>query len=312
MRNLININEILGKYFVGEELTEAELMELENYKSANNNEFIALKKTMTQTKTATADFNIDIEAAWKKVEDRLQDRQERAKVVPLRKILSVAASLLLLVGITTFAYQKFFTDNSLHFANNTLKETIIALPDGSHIKLAPNALLDFEEKDGQRIADLKGEAFFDVKHDNKTFIVNAGNLNIKVLGTSFTVNASKEDAETVRVATGRVLVASEKQSVTLTKGEGVTYNNGKLIEEKLNHAIDDKKVFVFENTPLETAIKEIEKEMDVRIEIGDGLKDNSITTKLYIDDPKEAVEELALLCNCKYDMVSPIHFRMHK
>ena len=61
MRNLININEILGKYFVGEELTEAELMELENYKSANNNEFIALKKTMTQTKTATADFNIDIE-----------------------------------------------------------------------------------------------------------------------------------------------------------------------------------------------------------------------------------------------------------
>ena len=35
MRNLININEILGKYFVGEELTEAELMELENYKSAN-------------------------------------------------------------------------------------------------------------------------------------------------------------------------------------------------------------------------------------------------------------------------------------
>ena len=132
------------------------------------------------------------------------------------------------------------------------------------------------------------------------------------MGTSFTVNAEQEGAESVAVATGRVRVTADSQAVTLTKGETAVHKNGKLITKKQNNTKGDIKEFVFNNTPLETAIKEIEKGMDVRIEMGKGLVGNRITTKLSTKSPEEAVAELAMLCNCQYEIVSSIHFRMHK
>ena len=107
-------------------------------------------------------------------------------------------------------------------------------------------------------------------------------------------------------------VTADSQAVTLTKGETAVHKNGKLIAKKQNNTKDNIKEFVFNNTPLETAIKEIEKGMDVRIEMGKGLVGNRITTKLSTKSPEEAVAELAMLCNCQYEIVSSIHFRMHK
>ena len=223
-----------------------------------------------------------------------------------------SASLLLLIGIGIFAYQQFINAATAQFANNSTIENTVTLPDGSSVTLAPRASLTFKEQDGKRLAALEGQAFFDVKHGENTFAVEAGNLKVEVLGTSFTVNAEQEGAESVAVATGRVRVTADSQAVTLTKGETAVHKNGKLIAQKQNNTKGDIKEFVFNNTPLETAIKEIEKGMDVRIEMGKGLVDNRITTKLRTKSPEEAVAELAMLCNCQYEIVSSIHFRMHK
>ena len=312
MKNLIEIDEILGKYFAGEPLAEREKMALMAYQNANRAEFDILQNTMVQVETAPTN-EFDAEAAWNKIENRLSESTtQRARTLPLRQVFSIVASLLLLIGIGIFAYQQFINAATAQFANNSTIENTVTLPDGSSVTLAPKASLTFKEQDGKRLTALEGQAFFDVKHGENTFAVEAGNLKVEVLGTSFTVNAEQEGAESVAVATGRVRVTADSQAVTLTKGETAVHKNGKLIAQKQNNTKDDIKEFVFNNTPLETAIKEIEKGMDVRIEMGKGLVDNRITTKLRTKSPEEAVAELAMLCNCQYEIVSSIHFRMHK
>ena len=312
MKNLIEIDEILGKYFAGEPLAEREKMALMAYQNANRAEFDILQNTMVQVETAPTN-EFDAEAAWNKIENQLSESTtQRARTLPLRQVFSIAASLLLLIGIGIFAYQQFVNAATAQFANNSTIENTVTLPDGSSVTLAPRASLTFKEQDGKRLTALEGQAFFDVKHGENTFAVEAGNLKVEVLGTSFTVNAEQEGAESVAVATGRVRVTADSQAVTLTKGETAVHKNGKLITKKQNNTKGDIKEFVFNNTPLETAIKEIEKGMDVRIEMGKGLVDNRITTKLRTKSPEEAVAELAMLCNCQYEIVSSIHFRMHK
>ena len=312
MKNLIEIDEILGKYFAGEPLAEREKMALMAYQNANRAEFDILQNTMVQVETAPIN-EFDAEAAWKKIENQLSESTtQRARTLPLRQVFSIAASLLLLIGIGIFAHQQFINAATAQFANNSTIENTVTLPDGSSVTLAPRASLTFKEQDGKRLAALEGQAFFDVKHGENTFAVEAGNLKVEVLGTSFTVNAKQKGAESVAVATGRVRVTADSQVVTLTKGETAVHKNGKLIAKKQNNTKGDIKEFVFNNTPLETAIKEIEKGMDVRIEMGKGLVGNRITTKLRTKSPEEAVAELAMLCNCQYEIVSSIHFRMHK
>jgi sigma factor regulatory protein, fecR/pupR family len=132
------------------------------------------------------------------------------------------------------------------------------------------------------------------------------------LGTSFKVDATLQDTESVAVATGRVRVSTNSQAVTLTKGESVVHKNGKLIAKKQGNAQTEVKEFVFNNTPLATAIKEIEQGMDVQIETEKNLLKNRITTKLHTNNPEKVVAELAMLCNCKYETLSSIHYRLHR
>ena len=178
--------------------------------------------------------------------------------------------------------------------------------------LSPQASLSFKEQDGKRIAALEGQAFFNVEHSNIPFTVEAGELKVEVLGTSFKVNATSQNTESVAVSTGRVRVSTDSEVVTLIKGETVVHKNGKLIAQKQNNAQADIKEFVFNNTPLATAIKEIEQGMDIRIETQKDLLKNRITTKLHTNNPEKAVAELAMLCNCKYETVSSIHYRLYK
>nr|WP_307767663.1 FecR domain-containing protein [uncultured Prevotella sp.] len=312
MKELIEIDEILGKYFANEPIAENERMALIAFKNANKVEFDTLNNIMAQTETTeTKDFNTEV--AWNRIENRLtNDTPQYTKALKLRSVFSIAASLLLLIGVGTLAYHYFVETERTTFANTSTIASLVTLPDGTDVTLSPQASLSFEEQDGKRIAALEGQAFFNVEHTDKPFTVEAGALKVEVLGTSFKVDATLQDTESVAVATGRVRVSTNSQAVTLTKGESVVHKNGKLIAKKQGNAQTEVKEFVFNNTPLATAIKEIEQGMDVQIETEKNLLKNRITTKLHTNNPEKVVAELAMLCNCRYETLSSIHYRLHR
>ncbi|HVV05589.1 MAG TPA: FecR domain-containing protein [Puia sp.] len=67
------------------------------------------------------------------------------------------------------------------------------LPDGSKLWLNAGSKVTYAE--GRRELTLTGEAFFDIKHDpDHPFIIHTGELDIKVLGTSFDIKAYPNDS----------------------------------------------------------------------------------------------------------------------
>ena len=191
----------------------------------------------------------------------------------------------------------------------------MTLPDGTTVILSPAASVEYLEKSGkvERHITLRGEAFFNVIHNGRPFSVHAGRLRVDVLGTSFTVDAKTSGKEQVTVSTGRVQVMLGSQTVILTEGEQVSVkddNLGYKVQLNPKKAIH---TFVFENTPIREAVGRIEKEMDVRIDVDETLVvGNAITTRMNIREPMDAVRELALLCNCHYDSISPLRYKIYK
>lgn len=86
----------------------------------------------------------------------------------------------------------------------------IVLPDGSHVKLNAASQLKFPVKftGKERKIYLSGEAFFDVKKDElRPFIIQAGKMKIRVLGTAFNVKAyPNEKRNETTLITGSVEV----------------------------------------------------------------------------------------------------------
>ena len=100
----------------------------------------------------------------------------------------------------------------VYSAPATAPEQRVALPDGSFVTLTPGTTLRYQRAGttGRRIAYLKGEAFFDVFHDEcHPFSVLTDQVVSTVLGTSFRVRAvaGQPDVQ-VQVRTGAVRVSS--------------------------------------------------------------------------------------------------------
>src|SRR5690606_6204958 len=97
------------------------------------------------------------------------------------------------------------------------KKDFIKLPDGSTVLLNDDSELSYSLPfdDGPREVTLKGEAFFDIIHDNnKPFIVRTGNISTNVLGTAFNINARNRNV-VVTVERGLVQVSDETQALSL-------------------------------------------------------------------------------------------------
>lgn len=109
---------------------------------------------------------------------------------------------------------------------------LFTLPDSSHIYLAAGSKIRYPENfnDELREVTLEGEAFFDVERNpSKPFVINTDNIQTRVLGTSFKIEAFEGQSVIVSVATGKVGVShhSDKNIETLallTPGQKITWD----------------------------------------------------------------------------------------
>lgn len=86
----------------------------------------------------------------------------------------------------------------------------VKLSDGTQVVLAPGSrmALDADYGDASRRLTLEGAAHFTVMHDDaRPFVVRAGDVLVRDIGTAFTVKALGAASATVAVTEGRVAVA---------------------------------------------------------------------------------------------------------
>lgn len=119
-------------------------------------------------------------------------------------------------------------------ANTTAKYSTIKLGDGSVVKLAPGAMIKYQELFGEqdhRDIYLEGEAEFDVTSTKtKPFAVHTKLFSTIALGTSFRISETASSS-TVKLFHGKVMIRSVsdtlkgwKRDIILTPGSEMKYN----------------------------------------------------------------------------------------
>jgi transmembrane sensor len=276
-----------------------QLTDWENLSEANRLYVAQSKKVLGVIPFVAVDTN----AAWAKLKQRM-DAGEEAPVVPMvakpRRFAiawAAAAALLLLIGLGIFF--KYFKGGDIpvnEFATATQNATLTdTLPDGSTIFLNKNSNLNYAENSkGERIVKLKGEAFFEVKHNaKKPFVIVANSVFIKDIGTGF--NVKTDDAAntvTVVVESGMVdFYTKDQKGITLKAGQTGVYNGttkafSKVENEANPNALSYKtKVFNFNRTTLTTAVAQLNTVYGSNIVLeNDNIKNCLITTDFTNED----------------------------
>ncbi len=300
--------EILtGKYLAGE-ITGEEVQKLEQWvkaSEANKKMFLDYKRSWQLTHAGKIDT--DVQKAWKNIEKELfaEDKPALAVDPPslprkMKPIWRYAAIISVLVSIGFLLYFILYDqEKELVASDAVISET---LNDGSIVTLNQNTTLIYPRKFGkdERRVKLVGDAFFEVaRNEQKPFIIETPQVTVKVLGTSFYVDAREEIHEIeVFVTSGKVMMISPAgRQIELTKGEKGIFNkeNNALKEE----ASEDENFLAwktgsirFDNTSLANVAKVLNRTYNVHITLQNRFLENCLLTATFEDLPLDDVLQI--------------------
>lgn len=254
------IDNLIAKHLANEtsEAEEKQLQELilkneEVEKKYNQSKVVWQKSVANQKKY---DLGRGMYLVNKKI-----DQSQNTFIIRLQQTIKYAAIFVGIMLISFFVNQELSrTETIMSSANET---TNFVLPDSSVVYLNKNSQISYNSykfKKFDRKVRLLGEAYFEIKNqDNKKFVVDAGNLNVQVLGTKFNV---KQDCKqtTVTLNEGKVrLLNFEKdknEQIIMHPGDLVSYNSdlNKTEQKKVNASVYNiwsKDKLIFDNFSIE-------------------------------------------------------------
>lgn len=263
-------------------------------------------------------FEPNVEMAWAKVSDQLGLKEEKrvGKVVKMPSRTSqilyrIAASIVILLGVTWIYTQQFSEPTMLKFATLSNEQKELTLPDNSKIYLNANSSIEYPEKfkGDTREIKLEGEAFFEVtKNPSKPFIIHTSEAYTKVLGTSFNILARKQSKEIiVSVKTGKVEVGIDAQhNVQLEPGYTANVNLekkevAKSITPSENYLSWKTKEIIFNDVTIEEVIVFMENYFQVSIECNDEILNCHFTGKFNNPSLTELLNVLELSNGITYE-----------
>lgn len=154
------------------------------------------------------------------------------------------------------------------------KDYELVLSDGTVVLLNADSKITFPTRftGNKRTVKLVGEAYFKVsKNKHLPFIVEAGNLSTRVLGTEFNLKAYPHSDVNVTLIKGSVAVNAEGKEVMLKPGENAEYSENKDIEvttvDTEGYIQWKDGYFYFDNVPLIDVVRDLGRWYNVNIEI---------------------------------------------
>ena len=190
----------------------------------------------------------------------------------------------------------------------------VKLPDGSTVILNEKSELRLKTTFGQNIREvyLSGEAFFDIVHNpDAPFLVRTGNINTRVLGTAFNVEAWPDQSNIkVTVARGKVSVGNDQEVFEeLVPNEQLAVNTETELFEKTNLDVEvatewKRSFFVLDKVTMENAAQSISKRYAVEVSIENSKLKNCLVNGAFLEN--ESVEHIvSIIClamNAQYNI----------
>jgi ferric-dicitrate binding protein FerR (iron transport regulator) len=309
-----DIESLLIKSFTGkaDKGEEQAIREWVTASEENKTAFNAYKKLWDESKALALSGAIDLEPALRHTKHQIPQFNKKTRWLGYWR---QAVAVLLLSVLLSSAYNFLLKPNQ-NVAEQTIYQEIKAaygtqtqlqLADGTTVWLNAGSKLSFPisfKNLEERKVSLAGEGFFEVTKNTKhPFIVHTPQMDIKVLGTSFNVNAyENEDQITVALEEGKVSLLKHtngktKEMISLSPNEVASYD---LVNNQIMHKTEKDLgrysawkdgLIVFFDDPLEKVVARLENWYNVKIEVPDKkllkthitgtFNDNSLDQVLY-------------------------------
>ena len=326
MENInVNIEDLIVRFFndLLEPAEEKILYTWLKESEKNRNRFFELRDIWLASGLINKDFNR--EKAWKLVTEKITAFESSRKKKRIERIIMTWASAAAVVALVLTLLNIFHIKSSeLAFdshskINKVLSENSkkkIVLPDNSVVWLNKNAMLYYPDRfDGEkREVKMEGEVYFEVvKNEEKPFIVNFGDDQIKVIGTSFNVkNIIENGKNEIVLLTGSIELhlGGTERKITLKSNEKLSYStvNKEVIVDPVDGSLYNvwtKDRLRFDNEKLSYVIANLEVWYGTKIECPKSLAEEIRVTFTIIDETEEQMLK-------SLSKVAPIKYRLEK
>lgn len=248
--------------------------------------------------------------------------QKSSGIIDRNMFYAAACFLIILLSgiIAVFMFRS--SDAEITYASITTpygQQRKILLADGTEVFMNAGSSLKYPIRYSDRIREvfLEGEAFFEVTKDSRRpFVIHAGGMLTKVLGTSFNIRAYAEEAtRRVQVKTGKVSVTldgavknGETREVILTPEEELKFTPGErkgFTEQKVGN--DDIASWIghkliFNDQPLSEILRELERVYNVNFRIlSPEVASLRYTIRLDQMPLRQTIETIQLLTNLEFE-----------
>ncbi len=255
----------------------------------------------------------DKKRAWGKINKKISQKRH-PKTILLQTLKYAAAISVLIVAFSAlWAGYGLLPQQCTEIVAPLGQKSIVVLPDSSLVWLNSGSTLKYNGffNMGKREVTLNGEAYFDVKKNKvKRFSVKCGSLSVNVYGTEFNIkNYDNDIFQEVTVAEGRVGISDENGEIRqLTKGDQALLNK-QTNKIEFAHCSPDvistwkNNELIFDNTPLEEAIKYLERWYGVNIAIDQKMEGrHKYTFKIKTESLREMLEMMKIMTPLRYEI----------
>ncbi len=157
----------------------------------------------------------------------------------------------------------------------------ITLEDGSTVHLNRFSNLTVNVSKSERNLELIGEAFFEVTHNAKPFLVETNAGFVEVLGTIFNVKNRKNLPLSVALVQGSVQFKTPTNTIQILPGECITQKDAKTFIKSMINEVSVKNWMqnrlVFEDKTLKEIIENLESEYNVSFEYNELIANEKLT-----------------------------------
>lgn len=274
--------------------------------SGNKEVFIELCNLWDKIQSNASEYVPDKDYYWKELSRRISKSGQVSTEKPRRKMSgwSYVAAACAIVAVAISFYVGYWAGIPEEFPmqySNMGGKGMASLPDRSSVWLHTDTrlLCNMSRQKEERVVTLQGEAFFDVKHnERKPFVVQTEGMRIVVHGTKFNVESFPDMENTyVSLVEGSVSLQTAEEHRYLVPGEVATYNkrNHQLSITKgdvLFASLWTKNEIVFEQRSLSDICRVLSKWFHVKIDLLPAISDKFHYTFTLRNEPLEEILRL--------------------
>ena len=256
---------------------------------------------------------LSTEDALQKIEGRLAAMEPQSQGKGrLRTMWLAAAGVAAAIAITWMVLLP--NNRVIRQVTETAATKSVTLPDGSVATMNLLSSLTYSEDwSDNRVVELNGEAFFEVKKGSR-FEVKTPMGIVTVLGTSFNVFSRDNDMH-VACVTGKVSVQQGQEQVIITPGQKVASVEGHLKVSVFNTAQKSWRdgVFYFENAALAAIVKEMERQFQIQVVYGEEINQTmGMTTNFSKENMEMAFQTVGTPAGLEFVPIGDHSYRLQK